>query len=190
MMRAFLLALAVATTQACGGANEAASSGEAVVISSDAVIKARLTETLAGVTFAESDAGYPFSVFDGDGTGITTLTTDIVRERLGTEAKRKSSSQRDLVPPGYRGAIEPDITLYEERAADTRYTDAQRNNYKQHALALRYMKQQLRNVVQYRYGVDQTGERPGKDHTIVLIVGISRNTTKLIALMSEFAEEP
>lgn len=191
LLAATTLAIALA---AMGCAADAGSTqqGESEVQSSktDAALLSSLEKTLAGVTFT-SEGDYGYVVFEGELAGEATLTEAVVRAKLRAAILAKSSSQRDIQPASCRAeALDIDKAIADGQAAavpnDPNNADFV---YAQHdkALgeALGAMRAQLKSVVGFTFGTNESGDQDDVGPVLYVYVGISKTTGKLIAIMTE-----
>lgn len=70
---------------------------------SDDALQGKLKGILTDVTFT-SESDYPYVVFEGDGVTEKRLSTKLVRDKLRSAVKSKSSSHRDIQPATCRSS--------------------------------------------------------------------------------------
>ncbi len=182
-----LLAIAVnagcaaPTDDAANGAAESTAQAE-VTQSTDAAIGGKLRGILKDVTFtSESDFGYV--VLEGDAATEKRLSKKLVRQKLQAAIKIQSSSHRDILSTSCRASrINVSSTIADGNAVDA---DDEDRHDKQLSIALKVMRSQLRSVVGFRLGEDASGDQDDVGPVVIVYVGISKTTGKLIAIMTE-----
>jgi hypothetical protein len=158
--------------------------------STDAAIEGKLRGILKDVTFT-SEGDFPYVVFEGDAVTEKRLSTKLVRQKLAAAVKANSGDKRDILTPKCRARRE---SISEAIAAgsavevprdknDDDFVSAQHD--RQLMIALKTMKSQLRGVVGFRFGENESGDQDEFGTVLFVYVGISKTTGKLIAIMTE-----
>jgi hypothetical protein len=156
----------------------------------DNALTGKLGGILRGVSFT-SESDYEYQVLVGDHVDGARLTTKLVREGLRSIVKEKSSSNRDILPASCRASrIDISKTISEGDSAEVP-TDHNDDNYvyahhdKQLGIALKVMRSQLKSVVGFTFGTNESGDEDDVGPVVYVYVGISKTSGKLIALMTE-----
>jgi hypothetical protein len=157
---------------------------------SDAALQGKLKGILTDVTFM-SESDYPYVVLEGDAVTEKRLSTKLVRQKLRAAVKAASSAQRDIADPTCR-ARRADVSkaIAEGEAAQVP-ADKNAEDYstarhdKQLMIALKTMRSQLRSVVGFTFGENESGDQDDKGTVHFVYVGISKTSGKLIAIMTE-----
>jgi hypothetical protein len=159
---------------------------------SDDAIQGKLRGILTDVTFT-SEGDYPYVVFTGDAVPNTTrrLSQRIVREKLAAGVKANSDEQRDIQNPQCRAErLNVSSAIAEGEAAEVP-ADREADDfiYAQHdrqvMIALKTMRSQLRGVVGFTFGTNESGDQDEFGTVHYVYVGISKTTGKLIAIMTQ-----
>jgi hypothetical protein len=192
---ALALLLGIATTSvACAPQDEASSEGasEAEVKTqlSDNALEGKLKGILDGVTFT-SESDYPYIVMEGDVVTEKRLSTKLVREKLAAAVKTNSSSHRDIKLASSRSSrLDVSKTIADGDAAEVP-ADKDSDDYlyahhdKQLGIALKVMRSQLKSVVGFTFGTNESGDEDEIGPVVYVYVGISKSTGKLVAIMTE-----
>lgn len=147
---------------------------------SDAAIKSKLGEILRGVTFM-SESDYPFTVIEADGNGVKRLSAKAVRTNLSAILKDKTSSNRDVMRRGVR----QEKLAIADAIRDSELTGEDERDARQAGLAVKYMTEQLKGVVGFTFGTNESGDQDEFGPVVYVYVGISRTTGKLIGIFTE-----
>jgi len=164
-------------------------SAEAVSTASDDVLKAKLAELISGASFT-SESDYPYVVLQGEGGArVTRLSASTLRKRLGAAILASSEGHRDIRVRGTRAvysSFSEELASAEADAADaTLEEDPYRIHARKLAATLKYMKANLRGTASYTFGTNDSGDGDGNGNVLIVYVGISKTTGKLIAIMTE-----
>jgi len=190
-----LAALAVSlSTVGCAAqeneSEEASQEGELRQQLSDTALEGKLKGILTDVSFT-SESDYPYVVFAGDAVTERRLSTKLVREKLRAAVKAQSSSHRDILPASCRSKrLNVSQAIADGDAAEVP-TDRNDEDYvyarhdKQLAIALKVMRSQLRGVVGFTFGTNESGDQDDVGPVLYVYVGISKTSGKLIAIMTE-----
>src|SRR5688572_27241328 len=172
------------------GGNDQVQEGELRQQLSDDALRGKLSGILNGVTFT-SEGDYPYTVLFGDAVaqGTNRLSSRIVREKLRAIVKEKSSSHRDIQPATCRSSrlnvsqaiADGDAAVVPANPDDDMYA----HHDKQLMIALKTMRAQLKGVVGYTFGTNESGDQDEVGPVLYIWVGISKTSGKLIALMTE-----
>lgn len=189
--RSWILGGALLVTSACASETTAEPTESDVVAASDSAIQGKLRGILKDVTYtSESDYGY--QVLEGEAVADRSkrLSTAIVRQKLAAAVKAKSSDRRDILPASCRAErLNVSSAIAEGEAAQVPSRDDDNYTYARHdkqlMVALKYMRQQLKGVVGYTFGTDDSGNQDELGNVVFVYVGISKSTGKLIAIMTE-----
>ena len=166
--------------------NEQGENNEIRTQLNDQQLMGKLSGILKDVSFT-SESDYPYVVFEGDVVTEKRLTTKLVREKLGAAVKDKSDDHRDIKLPACR-AVRLDVSkaIAEGDAAevpankdDEDYVYAHHD--KQVGIALKVMRAQLKSVVGFTFGTNESGDQDEFGTVLYVYVGISKTTGKLIA---------
>jgi hypothetical protein len=157
---------------------------------SDAALQGKLKGILKDVSFT-SESDYPYVVIEGDAVTEKRLTTKLVREKLKNAVKAANSSQRDISLASCRSSrlnvsqaiADGDAAEVPANRDDEDFTYAHHD--KQVMIALKTMRAQLRSVVGYTFGTNESGDMDEVGTVLYVYVGISKTTGKLIAIMTE-----
>lgn len=156
----------------------------------DAALEGKLMGILKDVTFT-SESDYPYVALEGDKITEAKLTTTLVRKHLAAAVMAKSGDHRDILPAKCR-AVRLDVskTIAEGDAAvvpanhdDDNYLYAHHD--KQLGIALKVMRSQLKSVVGFTFGTNESGDQDEFGPVLYVYVGISKTSGKLIAIMTE-----
>jgi hypothetical protein len=178
-----------AAPQPAGG-NDQVQEGELRQQLSDAALEGKLKGILQGVTFT-SESDYPYIVLVGDQVTERRLSTRIVREKLRAVVKDKSSSHRDIQPTTCRSSRLSVSQAIADGDAAVVPADPNEDDFgyahhdKQLMIALKTMRAQLKSVVGYTFGTNESGDQDEVGPVLYIWVGISKTTGKLIAIMTE-----
>lgn len=188
------LTLAAATT-GCAPAEEASSEPTAADTQdltqlSDAALMGKLRGILKDVSFT-SESDYPYVVLEGEAVTEKRLSSKLVRQKLRAAVRGASSAQRDIADPACRSRrVDVSKAIAEGEAAEVP-ADKSSDDYvyahhdKQVMIALKTMRGQLRSVVGFTFGTNESGDQDDKGTVHYVYVGISKTTGKLIAIMTE-----
>jgi hypothetical protein len=196
LISAGVLALALGTT-GCAAQDEGADQNEAVAAGelrtqlSDAALQGKLRGILSDVTFI-SEGDYPYVVIEGDAVTENRLTTKLVREKLAAVVQANSGDRRDIKPSSCRAerlSVSEAIAMGDAAEVPDRDADGyvEAHHDKQVGIALKTMRSQLKSVVGFTFGTDESGNQDGLGTVLFVYVGISKTTGKLIAIMTEAA---
>ena len=190
--------LAIALGTGCAPAEESAPAPAGTEVGqeqdlttqTDAALQGKLNGILKDITFtSESDYGYV--TLEGNAITEKKLTKALVRKHLAAVIKAKSSDHRDILPAKCR-AVRIDVSkaIAEGDSAevptnhdDENYTYAHHD--KQVAIALKVMRAQLKSVVGFTFGTNESGDQDEFGTVLYVYVGISKTSGKLIAIMTE-----
>ena len=158
---------------------------------SDEAIKLKLQTILEEVEF-HSEGSFPYRVLHGDVTAKgSPLTEAVVRQKLKAEVIRTSSSQRDISAASClssKNSVDGVIRAGEEAQRATS-GGGEPDDYQIHdiqlMLALKAMKSQLSSVVSFSFGESSSGDQDDVGPVVIVYVGISKTTGKLIGIMTE-----
>lgn len=175
------ITVVLGTGCAADAENAGTAQSEVTTTLSDAQIKDTLTATLKDVTFfSETDA--PYEVIEGDGSGVSTITVKVVRERLAAQIESTWAGQLGL-PLSELPDDTEDFSGWLEGAradANDEELDAEeRAVHRKVADAFTLMQSQLIGVKGFAFGRD---ERSGDGSIAFVFVGRSKTTGRLIAL--------
>jgi hypothetical protein len=157
---------------------------------SDAALQGKLKGILADVTFM-SESDYPYVVLEGEAVTEKRLSTKLVRQKLRAAVKAASSAQRDIADKACRSRrVDVSKAIAEGEAAqvpaDKNAEDYSTSRHdKQVMIALKTMRSQLRGVVGFTFGENESGDQDDKGTVHFVYVGISKTSGKLIAIMTE-----
>jgi hypothetical protein len=157
---------------------------------SDAQLQGKLKGILKDVSFT-SESDYPYVVLEGETVTEKRLTTKLVREKLKNAVKAASSAQRDISLPACRAVrldvgqaiAEGDAAQVPANREDDDFVYAYHD--KQVGIALKTMRAQLKSVVGFTFGTNDSGDQDDVGTVHYVYVGISKTTGKLIAIMTE-----
>jgi len=190
---ALVISAVACAPQEEGGAptgNEQGANNEIRTQLNDSQLEGKLTGILKDVSFT-SESDYPYVVFEGDVVAEKRLTTKIVREKLKAAVLAKSGDHRDISLAACR-AVRLDVSkaIAEGDAAevpanhdDDDYVYAHHD--KQVGIALKTMRAQLKSVVGFTFGTNESGDQDEFGTVLYVYVGISKTSGKLIAIMTE-----
>ena len=157
---------------------------------SDAQLQGKLKGILKDVSFT-SESDYPYVVIEGDAVTEKRLSTKLVREKLKNAVKAANSSQRDISLPNCRSRrLNVSQAIADGDAAEVP-SDRDHEDFvyahhdKQVMIALKTMRAQLRGVVGFQFGTNESGDMDDVGTVLYIYVGISKTTGKLIAIMTE-----
>lgn len=150
------------------------------VAASDDAIKAKLAEILRGVQFM-SESDYPYTIIEADGHGTKRLSSRALRKNLADVIKDKTDDHRDITRRGCRA----EKLSISDAVADANITDPEDRDSKQAGLAVKYMTEQLKSVVGYTFGTNESGDQDEFGTVVYVYVGISRTTGKLIGIITQ-----
>ena len=157
---------------------------------SDAQLQGKLKGILKDVSFT-SESDYPYVVIEGDAVTEKRLSTKLVREKLKNAVKAANSSQRDISLPSCRSSrLNVSQAIADGDAAEVP-SDRDHEDFvyahhdKQVMIALKTMRAQLRSVVGFQFGTNESGDMDEVGTVLYIYVGISKTTGKLIAIMTE-----
>jgi hypothetical protein len=177
-------------------ANAPAPGGENVAVDdlrtplSDAALQGKLKGILKDVSFT-SESDYPYVVLEGEAVTEKRLTTKLVREKLKNAVKAASSAQRDISLPACRAVrlnVSQAIADGDAAEVPTNRDDEDfvyAHHDKQLMIALKTMRAQLRGVVGFTFGTNESGDQDDVGTVHYVYVGISKTSGKLIAIMTE-----
>lgn len=195
-LSATLVAVALATgcapAQEAGtgpGGNENAAESD-LTQASDAAIQGKLRGILKDVTFM-SESDFPYVVLEGEAVTEKRLSTKLVRQKLRAAIKGQSSSHRDILPTTCRSArvgvsqaiADGDAAVVPANRDADDFSSAFHD--KELGIALKVMRSQLRSVVGFTFGTNESGDQDEVGPVLFVYVGISKTTGKLIAIMTE-----
>jgi hypothetical protein len=172
------------------GGNDQVQEGELRQQLSDSALEGKLKGILADVNFV-SESDYPYIVLVGDNVTERRLTKALVRAKLKTIVKEKSSSHRDISLAACRAErlnvsqaiADGDAAVVPADPNDDDFGYAKHD--KQLMIALKTMRQQLKSVVGYTFGTNESGDQDDQGPVLYVYVGISKTSGKLIAIMTE-----
>lgn len=196
LLAALLLATAALTgcTADSSGSPEDTTTGTQEVRQqlSDETIQGKLRGILTGIDFV-SESDYPYVVFEGDAVtnDVRRLSSKIVREKLGAAVKANSDEKRDITTTQCRSVrlnvseaiAAGDAAEVPADPADDDFGYARHD--KQLMIALKTMRGQLRSVVGFTFGTNESGDQDDVGTVHYVYVGISKSTGKLIAIMTQ-----
>jgi hypothetical protein len=146
----------------------------------DAELKAALAKALEGATFP-SEADIEFFVVDGDGSKVSSITSIVVKKRLGAAIKNVLQDTRNVSRlPAESESFDNFLENARDNAKDPSMSDFSRKNDAALAAALGLMKQQLKSTAAFSLGA----EPEGGGNVIFVFAGKSKTTGRLIALVT------
>ncbi|MBX3259707.1 MAG: hypothetical protein KIS78_12350 [Labilithrix sp.] len=194
VLAAFILAMAAAvggcSADAAPEKDTNTASPEVVQQLSDAAVQGKLRGILTDVTFT-SEGDYPYVVFEGEAATGDALDESLVREKLAAAVLANSGDGRDIKPASCRAELldidraiaDGDAAEVPSDPSDDEYVYARHD--KQLSIALKTMRSQLKSVVGFTFGTNESGDQDELGTVLYVYVGISKTTGKLIAIMTE-----
>jgi predicted small secreted protein len=155
---------------------------------SDDAIQGKLKGILKDVTFT-SEGDYPYVVFEGEAVpNNARLSSRLVREKLGAAVKLNSDEGRDIQNPACRSErVSVSGAIAEGEAAEfpAPEDDLYARHDRQLMIALKTMRAELKGVVGFTFGTNEWGDQDKFGTVHYVYVGISKQTGKLIAIMTQ-----
>ncbi len=187
---AFGLSLGCAQPEADDKGEPTAAEQQDLTQLSDAALIGKLRGILTDVTFT-SEGDYPYVVFEGEAVSEKRLSSKLVRQKLRVAVQAQSSSHRDISLASCRSERVDVSKAIAEGDAAVVPADKNADDYlyahhdKQLGIALKTMRQQLKGVVAFTFGTNESGDQDEVGPVLYVYVGISKTSGKLIAIMTE-----